>query len=437
MPVRSGIISAAYIAALANLPAVASSTTILGHAVERREDPALLAGSAPFLADLDEAEALHAVFVRSPSAHGLIKSIHLEEARSQPGVAGVFAAADLALPDVPEFARGDGDARPVLSRPCLATERVRFVGEAVVVVVAEREADAVDAAEHVVVEIDNLPAVVDPLAALAEDAPLLFPDFGSNIVLTYDPTDGGDVLAGSDVVVEARFYNQRLAPVPLETNGALVRLAPRGRLECFMSTQAPFGVRHAIARGLGRPEGAITVRTPAVGGGFGAKGGVYPEQVIVAALAERLGRPVRWVETRSENLLAMTHGRGQVQDVALGARRDGRLVGLRARTVTEMGAYCSRGVLPLTTSRLMSTGVYRIPRLAVTSLGVVTNTTPVGPYRGAGRREAPSMLECAMELLARELGIDSVEIRRINMLGGDEFPYRAPSGAFYDSGDYA
>ncbi|MGH9100073.1 MAG: xanthine dehydrogenase family protein molybdopterin-binding subunit, partial [Acidimicrobiales bacterium] len=229
----------------------------------------------------------------------------------------------------------------------------------------------------------------------------------------------------------------RVAPVPMEPNGILVRPEPDGRLNCTVSCQAPFAVRAGIARALGREEATVQVRTPAVGGGFGAKGGVYPEHLVVAAAASLLRAPVRHVETRSENLVAMSHGRGQVQDVALGARRDGTIVGLAARTVTDLGAYCWRGSIPFHTARLMATGPYRIPRLSLTSLGVVTNTTPIGPYRGAGRPEAATMLERSMDLLATELRMDPVELRRRNLLRPDELPYRTPSGAHYDSGDYA
>ncbi|MGH9304843.1 MAG: xanthine dehydrogenase family protein molybdopterin-binding subunit, partial [Acidimicrobiales bacterium] len=240
----------------------------------------------------------------------------------------------------------------------------------------------------------------------------------------------------AEVIVNERFYNQRLAPAPMEPNGALVRPLQDGTLECHMSCQAPFFVRGAIARALGRPEESVRVIAPAVGGGFGAKGGVYPEQIVVSALAERLGRTVRWVETRSENLVAMTHGRGQVQELRLTGRRDGTLTALVARTVTELGAYCARGVIGLRTSRLMSTGPYRIPRLSLTSLGVLTNTTPTGPYRGAGRPEATAMLERAIDIFAREVGLDAVDVRRRNLLRKEELPTIAPSGASYDSGDY-
>ncbi len=411
------------------------STSVLGHRVERREDPALLTGEADYLADLRVEGVLHAVFVRSAAAHGLLRGVEVSAAAARAGVVGVFTASDLELPDLPEWPREDGPPRPELARPCLAKDRVRFVGEAVAVVVADSVAAAADAAELVEVDLDPLPAVIEPLGALEPDAALLFPDLGTNVVLESPPTDG-DVLEGAEVVVRARFVNQRVAAVTLETNGALVTPLEEGALDCVVSCQAPFAVRRGIASALGMEPDAVRVRTVAVGGGFGAKGGVYPEWVVVAALAKRLGRPVRHVETRSENLVAMSQGRGQVQDVALGARRDGTIVGLEARTVTDVGAYPWRGGIPFRTSRTMATGVYRIPRLALTSLGVVTNTTPVGPYRGAGRPEATAMLERAVDMLAAALSMDPVEVRRVNMLAAEEFPYTTLTGAVYDSGDY-
>ena len=414
----------------------ASTVSILGHRVDRREDPPLLRGTASFVADLGGEGVLSAAFVRSTVAHGRISLVDVSEALEAPGVVAAFTADDLGLADLPEWPRPDGPPRPELARPCLARDRVRFVGEAIAVVVAETEAEAVDAIEHVVVEVAELPAVVDPLAALEPGAPLLFPGIGSNVALSTVLGGGEDVLEGADVVVRARFVNQRVAPVPMEPNGALVWPLPDGTLECVVSCQAPFGVRNAIASSLGKQPADVWVHAPAVGGGFGAKGGAYPEHVVVAAVAERLGRPVRYIETRSENLLSMTHGRGQVQQIALGARRDGTIVGLEAHTVTEMGAYCWRGAISLATSSLMATGAYRVPRLSLTALGVVTNTSPVGPYRGAGRPEAAAMLERAIELLAEELAMDSLEVRRRNFLRPEEFPYRTLTGASYDSGDY-
>jgi carbon-monoxide dehydrogenase large subunit len=419
------------------LPAMPTTVSVLGHRVERREDPPLLTGEAGFMADIVVPGMLHAVFVRSYAAHGELRGVDVTGAKHCPGVVAAYAAGDLGLPDIPEWPRADGPPRAVLARPCLARHRVRYVGEPVAVVVADSAAAAVDAAEQVVVDIEPLPAVVDPMEAMERSAPVLFEAFGSNVVLeAHLEPEGGSALAGADVVARARFVNNRVAPVPMEPNGILARPAPGGRLDCLVSCQAPFAVRAGIARALGRDDASVRVRTPAVGGGFGAKGGVYPEHLVIAAVADRLGAPVRHVETRSENLVAMSHGRGQVQEIAVGARRDGTVVGVEARTVTDVGAYCWRGAIPFRTSRLMATGPYRIVRLSLTSLGVVTNTTPIGPYRGAGRPEAAAMLERAMDVLADELGMDPIEVRRRNLLRPDELPRQTPTGASYDSGDY-
>ncbi len=414
----------------------AVSTSTIGSAPLRREDPDLLTGKARFVADLPVPGVLCAHFVRSGVAHARLVGVDAGYARRAPGVVGVWTAAELGLPGLPEATPPPGGSRPHLERPCLASDRVRFVGEAVAVVVADDQAAALDAAELVELDLDPLPAVVDPTSAADGDGvPLLFPEHGSNLVIDHPGGDPGAV-EGAEVVVRARFVNQRVAPVPLETGAVLARPGPGGGLEVWASTQSPFGVRAALCAALGLDPGEVRVVAPAVGGGFGAKGGVYPEHVVVAALALRLGRPVRWVETRSENLVAMTHGRGQVQDVELGARTDGTIVGLRVRTLTDVGAYVWRGGIPTATSRLMASGPYRVPRVDAHARAVVTNTTPVGPYRGAGRPEATAALERAMDLLAGELGVDPVELRRRNLLRPDELPYETPTGASYDSGDY-
>ncbi|MGH8982005.1 MAG: xanthine dehydrogenase family protein molybdopterin-binding subunit, partial [Acidimicrobiales bacterium] len=411
-----------------------TTVSVLGHRVERREDPPLLDGSAAYVGDLAVPGMLHAVFVRSNVAHGALRGVELADALDCDGVVAAFSAGDLDLPDIPEWPRAEGPPRQELARPCLARDRVRFVGEAVAVVVADSLPAAVDAAERVLVDVDPLGVVVSPTRALDGDV-LLFPEHGTNTVLEARAGEVGDVLGGAAVIVRARFVNQRVAPVPMETNGILATVSADGGLDCVVSCQAPFAVRAGIARTLRRPEGEVRVRTAAVGGGFGAKGGVYPEHLVVAAVATRLGRPVRHVETRTENLVAMSHGRGQVQDVAIGATRDGIIVGLEVRTVTDIGAYCWRGAIPFRTARLMATGVYRIPRLSLHSLGVVTNTTPIGPYRGAGRPEATAMLERVVDMLASELGMDPAEVRRRNLLAPGAFPYVTQTGAVYDSGD--
>lgn len=407
---------------------------VMGVGFPRREDLVLLRGQAHFVDDLPVEGVLSAHFVRATTAHAEITRIDADEARQAEGVVGVWTAADLQLPGLAEIPLAPHKPRAQLSRPCLATGRVRFVGEAVAVVVAESPAVATDAAELVAVELKTLPALTDPMAAF-DGAPLLFPEHGSNVVIDV-PGEDPDALDGSEVVVEGSFINQRIAPVPLEPGGILVEPDANG-LTVWVSTQTPFGVRTVLCEMLDLSPEAVRVVAPAVGGGFGAKGGVYPEHVVIAAVAGRLGRPVRWVEGRMENLMAMTHGRGQVQQFQLGARADGTLVGLRVRTVNDVGAYPWRASIPTITSRLMSSGVYRIPRVDAHTQAVVTNTTPVGPYRGAGRPEAAALLERSMDLLAARLGLDPAEIRRKNLLRPDEFPYQTPTGASYDSGDYA
>ncbi len=415
---------------------MATKQTLFGYPVQRLEDEPLLRGESKFVADLELPGMCHVVFVRSQVAHGRLLSVDAEEAKSRPGVVGVFTAGDLGLPGLGELPPLPTGPRPSLERPCLASERVRFVGEPVAAVVAETYAAAVDAAEYVVVEIADEPVVVDPLSALEPDTPLLFPEFGTNVVREDRVSTAEDALDGSDVVVRARFVNQRVAAVPIEPNGTLAAPRDDGGLLCYASSQSPFQVRAGICHALGRSPEQVRVVVPAVGGGFGAKGGIYPEHIVVAALADRLKRPVRHVETRSENLVAMSQGRGQVQDVELGARRDGTIVGLRVRTVTDFGAYAWRGGVAFRTSELMTTGVYRIPELELSAYGVVTNTSPTGPYRGAGRLEAAAMLERAMDLLAKELEMDPIELRRRNLIGADEFLYTTATGASYDSGDY-
>jgi aerobic carbon-monoxide dehydrogenase large subunit len=373
-----------------------------------------------------------------------------------PGVAGVFAAADLGL-EPPE---PSSLVPPTMARSVLAEGVVRFVGEPVAVVLAETRAQAADAAEAVVVEYEPLAAVADPEAALAEGAPLLFPEAGTNVASDDDfredetTQESGEVgmtrgagpaghvgwdeaLEGAEVVIRGRFVNPRVAPVPLETNGLLAEPDPEtGGLTVWAPCQAPFSVRGAIATVLGLDEDAVRVIAPAVGGGFGAKFDTYPEQLVVAAMAHRLGRPVRYTETRTENMSAMTHGRAQIQEVELGATRDGRITGLRVKLIADCGAYPSGAAFLPTLTRLMASGVYAIPRIAVRALCVVTNTTPISAYRGAGRPEAAAMIERVVDLLAAEVGLDPVEVRRRNFIPPADFPHLTPTGARYDTGEY-
>ncbi len=399
--------------------------------VPRREDPPLVTGAALYSADLVPPGSLHAVFVRAPLAHGRILGIDPAPAAGWPGVAGVFCAADLELPPMPA-----GGAPAAMARPVLATGTVRFLGEAVAVVVADSRATALDAAEAVEVDYEPLEVLTDPEAALATGAPRLFGDAG-NLAKERRWPEPSRALEGAEVVVKARFVNQRVTAAPLEPNAAVAVPAPEGDgLVLYSPCQAPFWVRDDVAKALGMAPERVRVVVPAVGGAFGARIITYPEQVALAALAMRLGRPVRYVESRSETMLAMTHGRAQVQEFELAATRNGRSTGLRARLVADGGAYPGEAPPNVSSTRYMASGVYRIARVEVAWQCVATNTTPVAAYRGAGRPEATAMVERAVALLAARLRLDPAEVRRRNLIPARAFPYTTATKARYDSGDY-
>ena len=293
-----------------------------------------------------------------------------------------------------------------------------------------------DAAELVDVDIEPLDIVVDPERALADDAPQLFPDKGSNLAFAGGAADEG-ALEGADVVVRSRYVNQRLAAVPMEPSAAVA--APdeeTGGVRVWAPLQAPHTARDIYAGALGLEKDAVRVTVPNVGGGFGARIAAYPEQAVVAAAALRLGKPVRYVESRWETMIAMQHGRAQVQDVELGARSDGTLVGIRVHVLADCGAYPADAVIMPFLTGQMASGVYRIPRVDFGFRCVVTNTTPIGAYRGAGRPEATALIERAMDQLAAKLEMDPAELRRRNFIPPDDFPHKTIAGATYDSGEY-
>jgi carbon-monoxide dehydrogenase large subunit len=414
------------------LPGV-TGTSILGNPVRRVEDPRILLGGARYVADLELPGGLTAVFVRSTMAHARLESVDTETAAKMPGVVGVYTADTLGLPDLPAFAM----APAAMCRPPLARGTVRFVGEPIAVVVAETDAQATDAAGEIIVDYDPLPAVADPEAALADGAPVLFPDHGSNLALEFDFGRIPDVLDGADTIVSGRIRNPRLAPVSLEANAAAAVPEGDDHLTLWVSSQHPFGLRDPLAGNLGlRPE-HVRVACPAVGGGFGAKIPMYAEYAVIAGAARRLGRPVRWVETRSESMMALVHGRAQIQDFEIGVKADGTIVGLRAHVIADAGAYPGIGVFLPSFTRMMSSGVYAIPKVDVWTSAAVTNTTTVGAYRGAGRPEAAALIERAVDMVAAELGFDPVEIRRKNLIPPFGSPHTTAVGTVYDVGDYA
>jgi len=407
------------------------TTSIFGSVVHRVEDPRFLRGTARYVDDLCPEGALRVVFVRSMMAHARLLGIDASQALVLPGVEAVLVASDLDLAPQPS----SGEVLGPFERPVLASEVVRFVGEPVALVLAASSALAEDAAELVAVDLDPLDAIVDVEVALEPGAPTPFPEAGTNLAAGFEEGWDEDVLAESEVVARVRVRHRRLAPVPMETNAVLAVPGEDPALTLWVSTQIPFDVRNDVAEWLGLEKEAVRVIAPDVGGGFGAKLIVYPEYLAVAAAALRLRRPLAWQESRSDSMVSLTHGRAQVHDVELGARRDGTFVGLRVDMLADLGAYPISAFL-LPTTRTMLSGAYRIPRLATRGRSVVTNTTPIAPYRGSGRPEAALSIERAVDVLAAELGMDPAELRRRNLIPPDAFPYVSATGETYDTGEY-
>jgi len=408
--------------------------SLLGNAVRRVEDPELLIGAARYVDDLPAEGALHLAFVRSPHAHALVRSVDCSEARRAAGVVGAYSAADLPIgPFSPSV------VQPKIRRTALASDKVRYAGEAVAMVAAVDRASALDALELIAVDYEPLAAVTHLDRALLADAPLLFDELGSNLAGGERDADGAGALEGAAVVVRARLENQRMAAAPMEPNAILV--FPEGAgdgfaLTFFVATQMPHRLRDAAARIFSLDPGEVRVVAPHVGGGFGGKTGLAAEYVAAIAAARLTGRPVKWIESREENLVGM-NGRSQVQYAEMGFDADGGIVGLRLRVIGDAGAYGGfGGVLVMGPTRNMTQGVYRIPRVDVDAAAALTNTSPVGAFRGAGRPEAAAMVERMMDLGADALGVDPVELRRRNFIAKESFPYETVTGMLYDVGDY-
>ena len=425
--------------------------SILGTRVVRTEDPRLLTAGGTYVDDVNAPElqgAARVTFVRSPIAHALITGIDACAALAAPGVIAVLTVADLtdlpAPPPPPEEGADDGggggaEGAPLplgghWSEPLLAVDRVRYVGEAVAMVLTDDRYQGEDAAELVSVDYEPLPAVVGFDAALAGET-LLFPPAGSNVAVTSGTPADDAAFADCEVVVEHTLVNQRLAPVPLEGRAAAAAWAD-GKLTVWVSTQNAQLGRFILAGVFGLDPAAIRVVAPDVGGGFGAKIALDRDALLVAWAAKHTGRPVRWAETRSENMVGMTHGRAQRHVVKIGGNRDGRILTYRLDIVQDTGAYPRMGgFLPFLTG-LMAAGPYDIPHVSTGRQVVVTNTTPISAYRGAGRPEATAAIERAVDLFAAEIDMDPSEVRRINLVPPDKFPFSSPCGPVYDTGEY-
>lgn len=406
---------------------------LLGTAVRRVEDAPLLTGRGTFVADVDLPGALHAYYVTATVAHALLVAVDVEAARSAPGVVDVITSSDVDLGPLPV----SNPAWPAeMARPLLATDRVRFVGEPIVGIVAETAEQAADAADLVVIEYDGLPAVVGFDRALANEA-LLFPEAGTNVVAT--PNGGSHEepdFGGCEVVVDAVFENQRLAPCPVETRVAASTWTADGRLLHYASCQGAHPIRAQLASLYGLETTDVRVVTQDVGGSFGAKARAYPEDLLLPLLARRTGRPVRWTPPRSNDMVGLGHSRAQRQTIRIGGDRDGTIRCLDVELVIDSGAYPLNGPLLVNNTGVLLPGPYAIEQVRYRATAVVTNTTPIVAYRGAGRPEAAALVDRAVDLLATEIGMDPADVRRKNFVAAERFPWSSPTGLTYDSGDY-
>jgi carbon-monoxide dehydrogenase large subunit len=406
--------------------------SLLGNRVLRTEDPKFLTRGGDYVGDVDLADAAAVVYVRSTVAHARIAELDVTAAREMPGVLAVLTHADLGLPQMPP-ALGLQMWPAEFNRPLLADGIVRFVGEPVAVIVAEDVYLAADAAEAVFVDYEPLPAVMDLEAAL-EGGTLLFPAAGTNQASAM-PTGMVADFSACEVVVTQRMVNQRVAAAPIESRTSAAYW-DGDRLVHYASSQGSHVVMGALAQIYGLTPDKIRVITPDVGGGFGAKGVPHPEEVLVGELARRVGRPVKWSETRSENLVAMVHGRGQIQNVTIGGNRDGLITGFQLDVLQESGAYPALGTILPGGTFLMHSGVYAWTNTGFDSKSIVTNTTPTGAYRGAGRPEAAAAIERAIDRFSVEIGMDPADVRRKNFIPEFHEGYTARSGAQYDVGRY-
>ncbi len=418
-------------------------TKLFGASIKRRDDPQLITGRATYTDDIKLTGPAYAAIVRSPYAHARIKSVDVNKARSRPGVLAVYTGKDIAdklapLPCAWLIPNSDLKVPP---RPVMAADRVRYVGEAVAVVVAESRYSARDAAELIDVSYEPLPVVVNQEQATKPGAPQLHAEVSNNVSFTWKLT-GGDTaaaFASADVVIKQRFLNNRLIPNAMEARAATAQYNPAtGEVTAWLTSQNPHIHRFILSLVLKMPEHKIRVIAPEVGGGFGSKIPVYPEDALVPFLARELGRSVKWAEDRRENYVSTIHGRDHITDLEIAAKKDGTILGFKGTTHANLGAYVSLAApgIPTILHGLMLPGAYTVAAVDYTVHGVLTNTTPVDAYRGAGRPEITYLVERAVDLVAHKVGLDPVEVRRKNFIPKDNFSCTVCTGLNYDSGDY-
>lgn len=418
---------------------------MMGARVRRKEDPRLITGTATYVDDVHIPGTLHLAFVRSQHPHANITKIDVSPAKQVPGVVAVFTADDLKkVMNVTDATAGEGEVPDrdsdggVPERFPMVSDRVRHVGEAIVAVVAETDYAARDGVDAVVIDYETLPAVVDLEKAMEDDAPQLYDEIKNNIAFQWDHTlgDVDAALKNAPIVVKRRLINHRVAGVPMEPRGVLAMPDPMmNGLTFWTSTQAPHWNRNEVAKALGYSQSQVRTIAPQVGGGFGVKIGSYPEDYVVSAVAHTLGRPVKWIETRSENFIATHQGRAQIADIEAGADANGKLLAYRFTVIQDQGSYPKDTSLSVLTGT-MAAGCYDIPAIDLHTIGVLTNTMDIGAYRGAGRPEAAFYIERTMDLVANAAGLDPAEVRRVNFTSPDRFPFTTATGERYDTGEY-
>jgi len=413
---------------------------LVGARVKRREDPRLIRGLAHYVDDIQLPNVLHAAILRSPYAHARIRAMRTDQAHRHPGVVAVVTGNEIRdqVGCVPVASQNPTLRVP--KRYVLAVDKVCFVGEGVVVVVAEDRYAARDALDLIEVDYEPLPVVSDPEKALASGAPVIHPEWPDNVAFRFDLKQGNLAKAFKEAerVVKQRLIHQRLAPIAIEPRGVLARYLPgEDELTLWSSTQIPHILKTQLSVMLKLPENRVRVIAPEVGGGFGSKLNVYAEEGLIGHLAIKLKRPVKWIEGRRENMQGTIHGRGQVGEVEVAVKKDGTILGLQYRVIADIGAYhqlLTPGIPPLT--GLMLSGAYKIPALAIEVTGVFTNKVATDAYRGAGRPEATYVIERIIDRVAQELAIDPVKIRQKNFPRPKEFPFKTATGLIYDSGNY-
>ncbi len=412
-----------------------------GQPIKRCEDPQLLMGRGTFVDDLHMPDMLYAMILRSPHAHARIRALETSAARRLPGVVTVLTADDLVgmVKDIPPRPTPELEGVTVPAHPVLARDKVCYVGQPVAVVVAHDRYLARDAVERIEVDYQSLPPIMDPWDAAHEDTAAIHEALGSNVAMRIREGRGDlqAAVAQADAIIRGRYDIPRLSPAPMEGRGLLAHYQSAvGLLTLWASTQVPHRLKNSVQRLLMRPPRQVRVIAPDVGGGFGQKVETWPEDVALSYLAMNLGRPIKWIEERWENLLAY-HGRGYAAEVEAAVKRDGLILGMRFRIVADVGAYFLTATAgpPINAAHRVA-GPYAIPTMEVECLGVLTNKPPTGPYRGAGGPEGAFFMERTIDLIARELGLDPVEVRTRNFILPEAFPYTTATGLTYDSGDF-